>query len=587
MRRLSFRLFVLILISFTLLLFYSFTLASAANCDTFDCFSPEECQRKIQECQAIISAYTPAQTKNKEQLAALDRQLSNLEKLIKSAETQIKKVEKEIFDREVALEYQKEVFNARVRSFYIRSRQLSPFLLFLASDNAAHLTRELSYRTVMANMDKTIIIKISGDLVKLQEDKDKLEENRSWLAENKENINKQAVFLRGEVEKVESYLGEISGKIASLTAKQQALLAARAGTFTTSVGDVPLADDPNARPDYDPGFRPAFAAFSFGAYTHRKGMSQYGALGRANSNQNAEQILAAYYPGSHIEKNYPTMETIVVDGYGSRNFEDEYMKRIYEIPNSWSKEVLKAQAIAARTYAVRRTNNGASSICATQSCQVYKDANKGGAWEEAVNETKHWVAVDGSGQPVSGYYSSTTGGYLLTSGWDTTCGDSSCWTDGAYEKIAGSPWFYKGWYTESYLNNSAKCNRSHPWLTQEEFADILNAWVVRQHGSEEDVKRILPITINSCPISGFSSGGIEPYSISELREKANGLDGAYTSVSAVSQVNYSNDGFTSSLKFQTNRGEVPISGSEFKEAFNLRAPGYISIRSKLFNIEKK
>ncbi len=169
-------------------------------------------------------------------------------------------------------------------------------------------------------------------------------------------------------------------------------------------------------------------------------------------------------------------------------------------------------------------------------------------------------------------------------GWDTKCGNQSCWTQDAYEKIAGSPWFYKGWYTADYYNTSAKCGRSHPWLTGEEFADILNAWVVRTKGSAEEAARVLPVTINQCPIGGQSGN---PYSLGEMRDRAAALSGsAFTSVSSVS-VTYSTDGYTNSVKLQTNKGSLEISGSEFREAFNIRAPGYISIRSSLFNIEKK
>jgi len=573
-------LFATFLISQLLITNYLITSVFAANCDTTNCSSPEECQRKIQECQEIISAYTPAQTKNKEQLAALDRQLSNLEKLIKSAEAQIKKVEKEIFDREVALEYQKEVFNARVRSFYIRSRQLSPSLLFLASDNAVYLTRELSYRTVMANMDKTIIIKISSDLVKLQEDKDKLEENRSWLAQNKESINKQAVFLRGEVEKVESYLGEISGKIASLTSKQQALLAEKTGTFQTTVGEVPLADDPNARPDFDPGFRPAFAAFSFGA-PHRKGMSQYGAWGRAKSEQDAETILRAYYGGVEIKKDYSTSINITVQGYGTVDIET-YVKRIYEMPGTWTDNdsaALKAQAVAARSYALAYTNNGQGSICATESCQVYKPANKGGTWEAAVEATRGWVMM-ANGKPLSAWYAASSGGYnyqyttngfTTAGGWDTKCGNQSCWTNDAYEKIAGSPWFYKGWYKS---RSGATCGRSHPWLNQEEMADILNAVIAYRSGQSSE--RILPIDYVSC----FGKSG-DPFSFDQLRQI-----GGYSSVSGV-EVSYGTNGQTNKLVFKTNKSDFEVGGEEFYTVFNLRAPARISLKSKLFNIEKK
>ena len=162
---------------------------------------------------------------------------------------------------------------------------------------------------------------------------------------------------RGEVAKANAYVSDLSGKIASLTARQNELLAAKTGTYQTSVGDVPLADDANARPTFDPGFRPAFAAFSFGV-PHFKGMSQYGAFGRAKNGQSAETILHAYYGDVEIKKDYDAGRLISVAGYGRMDIET-YVKRIYEMPSSWGDEggieALKAQSVAARSYALAWT----------------------------------------------------------------------------------------------------------------------------------------------------------------------------------------------------------------------------------------
>jgi peptidoglycan hydrolase-like amidase len=582
---------ILLSISSTLLLFYSSTHLVFAD-------ELEEINKELEELKKAWQMSSDATKPLVGQLENIEKTLADLEAKLNAVSVGIERkkaelanLKVEIVENEKLLAHQKNLLEKRVRALYIRSFLGSPLLTFFSGEKAADITRELALRRAASLEDKKVIATISAQLKKLNEDKEEavslkasLEAQGEKLSASKKDYDEQAAFFRKEIEGARAYQGMVEAKIAELTARQKAILAARSGTFTTSVGEVPLADDPAARPDFDPGFRPAFAVFSFGAYTHRKGMSQYGALGRAQSGQNVEQILAAYFPGTHIKKDYPVMGSIVVEGFGSRSFEDEYMKRIYEVPNSWPKEVLKTQAVAARTYAVRRTSNGASSICATQSCQVYKDVNKGGLWEEAVAETRNWVLVDDGGNPASGYYSSTTGGYLETSGWDTVCGNSSCWTDGAYEKIAGSPWFYKGWYTEGYRNDSAKCGRSHPWLTQEEFSDILNAWVVRRKGAAEEVGRVLPLTINSCPVSGATGG--EPYSMEEMRQKAESLGEVYTRVDSTS-VSYSSDGFTAQVIILTDRGRIEIPGSEFKEVFNLRAPGYISVRSPLFNIEKK
>ncbi|MBD3279501.1 MAG: SpoIID/LytB domain-containing protein [Candidatus Pacebacteria bacterium] len=316
-------------------------------------------------------------------------------------------------------------------------------------------------------------------------------------------------------------------------------------------------------------------------------MSQYGAKARAESGQSVEEILKAYYPNATLKKDYPVMGSITVDGVGTILFEDQYLQGIYEMPASWSINALKAQAIAARTYAVKYTDNGSRSICTTESCQVFKNSKKGGDWEKAVNETKGWVLVDGGGNPVSTQYASTHGGYANTSGWDTTDkSNSGDWSTRAWENKAGSPWFYKAWYRSGYSASGANCGRAHPWLSQEEFSDIINAWIVRKNPNGADVGRIQPVTINQCQIGG--QGG-DPYSISELRSKADNSGGAVTNVSSVS-VSHNNNGQTVNVHLETNRGSLDIPGSEFKEAFNLRAPGYLRIpqsRFAFFNIEHK
>lgn len=544
------------LIVFTLLCVLSlFLYVGSINADEIS-----DLQKQIDELSRQLESSKNATT-------PLEAEVKDLEGQLAAIVARIGELAKQLEKSEEDLEFQKMVMARTVRNFYIGSFVDVPLLTLLSSGDATETLRLLTFQSESSRQDKQIIKDTTEKISKLASD-------RKRLAALQTQINRESQFLKGEIASARAFQSELEGKIAALTARQQEIIAAKSGTFTTSVGDVPLADDPNAAPSYNPGFSPAFGGFSFGAYTHRNGMSQYGAKGRADAGQNAEQIIAYYYPGSTLNKNYSVPSSITVEGYGTMAFEDTYMKRIYEMPNSFPKEALKAQAIAARTYALRYTNNGANSICATQSCQVYQDSNKGGAWEEAVNETKGWVFEGGP----NSQYSSTTGGYLNNSGWDTSCSSRNCWTADAYEKKAASPWFYKGWYTKSYTNGSEKCGRSHPWLTAEEMADILNAYLV-QGRDGVDGSRVTPVT-TSC-------WGGNPYSMSELSSLANDkVGGAVTAVSSVS-ASYSESGSTANVSFGTNRGTISISGSDFKTIFNLRAPGYISIRSPLYNIEQK
>ena len=70
------------------------------------------------------------------------------------------------------------------------------------------------------------------------------------------------------------------------------------------------------------------------------------------------------------------MGSISVQGVGTISFEDQYLQGIYEMPGTWNIEALKAQTIAARTFAIKYTGNGSKTICTTEACQVFKIRKK-------------------------------------------------------------------------------------------------------------------------------------------------------------------------------------------------------------------
>ena len=551
--------------------FFDFPRPVLAACEFVNSDDINVLQRAQEDCQKDREARMPAQNKNKEDLARLEKNLEITKKLIQAIELQVKNLEKEIFSQEIELEYQKEIFAARVRDYYKKSKGFSAFSLLLTSSSANNLFRELSYRQSATANDKKIISQVSLELKELNDNKTKLEANNLKLNNAKAKLDQDTKTLRVEVEKVDDYFSQINETIAALSARQQEIINARSGSFIASIGDIELADDYNASIK---GFRESapsgyFAVFSFGAFTHRKGMSQYGARGRAQNGQTYDKILEAYYGKKPVKKD--TDGDIIVNG-AAMNFEDKYLMGIAEMPSSWHMEALKAQAVAARTYAYRYKTQG-SSICTTEKCQVFnsgKAANPPDAWKQAVQSTRGEVLED-----VVTYYASTHGGYATPIGWDTTNGSGGGnFIDNTYDKIGGSPWLYKAWYTQAYSVNSDKCGRSNAWLSPQEMADIVNAAIaLKTEGI--DISRITPVT-TSC-------WGGNPYSMDELRNLVSGKGGLSSATSvSVSQGN----GTTNSV---TING-VNLSGAEFKKAFNLRAPGRLSIPQKSFafyNIEKK
>lgn len=518
----------------------------------------------------------------------LKSESSGLQSKISKAKIQISNIEKtvlnlgnQLVDKESNLEIQKTLLSERVKRYYINSKKFNPFLVFLSSSESSGLIRQFTWYQSVISEDKDKISQYTADINKLNQDKTNLETQKIRLATLKKNFESRFSFLSGEIQKAEAYKAE-------LTKKQQDLIAAKTAMFNTAVGDVSTSDDPASRADYNPGFSPAFALFSFGA-PHRKGMSQYGAYGRAKSGQNYETILKAYYGDVRIEK-IDTNGSIKTD-VGNLPFEDNYLVGIAEMPAGWGDkggyEALKAQAIAARTYALNSTNNLAGSICTNENCQVYSRSrlNSPGTWKRAVEETRGMVIKSNkTGKIFSTMYASTSGGSITAYSsqdhttpqiWDTACGSQSCWPGNSYEKLAGSPWYYKGWYK---TRSNQTFGRSHPWLNNEEFADIINAvlYFSKTHNSSHlsQTKNC----INSCDSDAWSPD--------ELRRQIADKGGPISNINTVS-VSYSTNGYTQNVHLETDKGSFDFNGDDFKQIFTLRAPGAISIKSSLFNVEKK
>ncbi len=534
-----------------------------------DCGDDTGCiQGQIEDLTKILNT-------NKGEAGKVEAKLKSVQGQINTAVAKLKFTELEIKDRGEKVSTQYVVLSVKIREMYIRLRSQPLWVSLLSKASMGEVRRELVYRQDSNDNDKQVIVNLVQEIGSLEVDKKALELKKSQLAKLQAELDVQNKKFQADIK-------ELSSKIAALTAKQQAILAARSGSFITGVGSVPIGSDFDGSIAGFNGGAPtgSFAVFSFGAYTHRKGMSQYGAKERANSGQGYEDILQAYFGKKPVDKD--TGGDISVNG-NSMNFEDRYLMGIAEMPSDWPENALKAQAVAARTYAYRYKQDG-KSICTTEACQVFSSSkadNPPEAWKNAVKSTRGKVLED-----VVTYYSSTTGGFISTSGWDTTdksgAGD---WTTRAWESKAGSPWFYKAWYRNGYKNSDSACERK-PWLSEEEMADILNAWLVlkKGEGGGVDTGRVLPVTIGKCNVGG--QGG-DPYSVGDLRSK---LGNPVTSISGKPSISHDGSGNTTNVHFNTNRGGIDVSGSEFKEVFNTRAPGYISIPQKgfaFFNIERK
>ena len=515
-----------------------------------------------------IAATTPLQS----ELDKMQEQIKSIKAQVAAAEADIKVKKKEIDDGYETLAKKQELVLHTISDFYIKSYTDTPLTLFLSTVQVGEKTQEQLYQEIKTQQDKNIITNIALSITDLENKKSQLEKEQKWLLATKANLDKESTRLDEVVKGARDYQSKLSTQIANLSAEQQQMIAQRQSSLNIpqsaySGQGRSCVDDRNI----SPGFSPALAFFSYGV-PNRVGLNQYGAWGRAKAGESAEQIIQDYYPGLTLKKDYDANATINVDGYGSYNAED-YTKRIYEMPDSWADNdsaALKAQAVASRSYGLAHRGG----ICTTESCQVFKPDPKAGNWEAAVNATKGWVLVDGSGNPASARYSSTHGGYILDLGkFDGTGGNPTSFAelnDRAYDKA--SPWFYCDWGSRPEYNKTA-------WLKPEEVADIVNVISLAKKDSTlgEHFYQI-----------DHPPSGKDVWSADKVKSEL-GARGE-TAFSRITNVSVSADfgsGKLTNITLSGDAGSVTLSGQEFKDWFNLRAPANIQIVGPLYNIEIK
>lgn len=543
----------------------------------------DELQQKINETQHLLDLSVNATKPLEAEVQRLANNIKSAENQMAQLRTEQKNKEQEIAEQEAEMSDQYALFSARVDRQYRFGRTYSPLVMLLSSQTSQN-RQALKFTLTLAERDQQTIDNIGEKILSLQQAKKEAEEQEKRLASLQTQLDQQKQFFEKEIAGAKEYQATLENKIAQLSAQQQAIINARSGGFlvnlTSDFGSTGKSSRQHFLNEAPSG---SFAVFSFGAYSHRNGMSQYGALGRSKNGQSAEQILKYYYQGVEL-KTVDTNKTIIVDGtntygqtFSNESYQlEDYLKHIYEIPASWPEEVLKAQAIAARTYAYDK-----STICPGQNCQEFKREENSDAWKQAVEKTKGVIMTGGSGNR---QYSSTTGGWINGTGWDTTDnGGGNNFLEKSYEVIGGSPWVYSAWYVDVFGEWGAKggtCGRSNPWLNSQEMADIVNAHLVMTRGDSSEVERVRS-TSSSC-------WGGNPYSIDELKNIASKYGGLSEANSVQVQ---QGEGRTNTVTINN----VQMTGDEFCKAFNLRAPGYLRIpqwsgnncKGAFFNIERK
>ena len=542
--------------------------------------SADDAQYCADQLQNLINVYLPAQNTNKKNLAALQSQLDDIDNRISVLSKQLQAVAADIKSRQEDIGFTQTIFDQKAKDQYTFLRLYDPVIPLLLSGSATQAFQEISLRQIAADSDRKTIDGYAQDLAKLNNDELTLQKTKDSLASSQKQVEAQTNFLAGEVAKVDAYLASLSAKQQSFIEAKQASLGLSRSAYNLNGG---CSSDIN--PFKSPGFSPAIGFFTFGV-PNRIGLNQYGAAGRANAGQSAQQILSAYYNADYSTGYNQSINIHVVgtNEYGQSINQtwqiDDYLKHLYEMPSSFPTEALKAQAIAARSFALAYTNNGSGTICPSQQCQVVKNESHGSdAWSQAVDATRGIVLTSG-GQPIKAWFSATHGGYAYTSsdiGWSATpwtkrlvdaSAPVSSFSDlmnNAYDK--SSPVFYCDWGSRASNNGTA-------WLTGQEVADVANvALLAERDGSTKP---------HLYQVDKPNPEGTDTWDAGTVKSELSGKGG--TPIDTATSVSVNVDFGTGRTTSVVVNGQT-INGDDFKNYFDLRAPSNIQIVGPLYNVE--
>lgn len=549
----------------------------------------ESVERRIKEIGS--SNYTLSQRIN-----LLTEEINILERNIKETEVEIEEKVKGIEQKQEELEQTKLLIDEVSGDLYIQSR-FKIFNFFLDSGNWNSLVESLYIRTSTISMLRMQAEEKGVEFSTLAEGKAELDREKASLDRQREGLDEAHELLEDEKARLQAELSQqvatrenvtrqIGGIRREVSDLQNYLLLVRSGGTVVNVESLGSGTGTGSLAHFMANAPSgSFGVFSFGAYTHRNGMSQWGAWARNRNGQNYEEILNFYYKDAELVVREDLMETISVIGHGDLDFEEYYLMGIREINPAWNTatdmNLLKAQAIAARSYAVARTNNGASSICTTEACQVFSTNFHGGAWEQAVRETRGMVLTSG-GNVISTQYAAVHGGWVNNVGYDVRSSGGS-WIEEAWDNLSGVSWFYRNWHTRGYGTEICSTH-PQPWLSNAEMADILNGYLYWMDDSVSGDSRLTAVDIATC----WGKTGANPYSREELKERVRSV--GKTPVNSISNAFVSNDnGWTRSITFVTDIGRVVVDNPlVFKEVYNMRAPAFFAIPQSNFvhiNIE--
>ncbi|MEI7604326.1 MAG: SpoIID/LytB domain-containing protein, partial [bacterium] len=338
-------------------------------------------EAELNQAQTLLKTLQNKSYSVSTDINTLKSQITDLENQTSQVKNQISELEKNIKKTQDDMDLFKAQRNEQISQYFMDSSMDSTIEDLLNSASSIGEYQTLSeIKTFSIGNKKQQLDEVSENFVKLNEEKKQVEQlkadlelQNSSLAQKKQeletalySINNNIGSTTANANSIKSQLSGLNSSLGQLDSQRKDLLNAELQKMANNqqTTQVPLQDGQyffmgRGRDLYD---------------GHGLGMSQWGAYNMAQLGYTWDKILTYYYQNTTIG-NYSEPAMIVVDGKTGPITFDDYLAGIGEVPDYWPDESIKAQVVAARTYAMRSAaigSDGYSHICGTDSCQVFR-----------------------------------------------------------------------------------------------------------------------------------------------------------------------------------------------------------------------
>lgn len=548
-------------------------------------------EKILEEAQAQINDILSSNLTLDQKIAALESEITLMEEKIALSEADLAQKAEAISIKEAEIEAKNESLKKVTQNLY-KSSKVTTLEIALSQNSGSDLLRSFVYKRYAFNSLSSSIRGLDEEVDALNSEKavlayqkSLLDEEKAALQSSKDELNNQKALILQQLyakaaqqSNLEKDLIALNNKMNELSSDLQQAILNKAGSGGDSSGGGNSNGGGSPQPPSgDAGTYDIYAGCEIvgGNYEGCEKVAENvpgPVRALSTDSNNVFRVEQAFSYRGVLEFRADTNVYLI----NELPFE-QYLFGIAEVPSSWPVESLKAQAVAARTYAAKNWNKRSGDKYNLRSDtydQHYvgygkeSEAGYGQNWVNAVTGTSSQV-ITYDGSMISAYYHSTCGGHTLgseevwVSALPYTRPKSDWYQSGegwrSYDEA--SPWSYKKWGTTSIDDN--------------QMIDLINASIYLAADPNSGTRQN---NIRRSDLGGWSAGQIEEaLGSGKMQDRIGTLLNVESVYNNGSTAIDSSAKATSKVRITGSAGTLEIDWYVFWVVFNSRSPGDLTL----------